>query len=74
MEAAARVQVFRPEKRSARAAKKEKERRTKDAQRTPAKGRKERALADAPCGAWLKHCFFTWNLAVFAEAVLMLTH
>ena len=29
----------------------EKERRTKDARRTPAKGRRERTLADAPCGA-----------------------
>ena len=48
---------------------KKKERRTKDAQETPAKGRTERALADAPVGARHKAlllCIQIWRF--FPEA------
>ncbi len=37
--------------RSGRKERQKRERRTKDAHRTPAKGRMKRTLADAPCGA-----------------------
>ena len=43
---------------------KKRERRTKDAQRTPGKGHKERALADAPFGARLtmSDAMLSWGM------------
>ena len=40
--------------------------RTKDAHRTPAKGHRERALADAPFGAWLKALLLYLKLGGFS--------
>ena len=51
----------------------EKERRTKDARRTPAKGRIERTLADAPCGARLKALPLSIELGGFLQSSV-LTH
>jgi hypothetical protein len=51
------------------------ERRTKDAQRTPGKGRMERTSADAPFGARLKALLHSFKLAGFSlGSVLMLAH
>ena len=57
-----------------------KERRTKDAPRTPAKGHTERALADAPCGARAqgtgsvsKTWRFSWNQRLDARASIQLS-